>query len=151
LIAHSTLFFDEFAPNGAADRAGAITISAYYLVGTIVAILSEARRYNLRRFATTRTRRSPVQQQQLQARCAELAEMNRRKDDFIATFGPNELRKSAAPHSDRTALLKRSGDDPKIAPKFKKSLERRDSAHMVRLIDDLAGCLADYSRQAATP
>ena len=65
----------------------------------------------------------------------QLRNMNRRKDDFLATLA-HELRNPLAPIRTGLQLLKLSEGDQKIASEVQEIMERQ-ILHMVRLVDDL--------------
>jgi PAS domain S-box-containing protein len=64
-----------------------------------------------------------------------LHDMNRRKDDFLATLA-HELRNPLAPIRNGLQLLKMSKGDPKIASEVQGIMERQVQ-HIIRLVDDL--------------
>lgn len=64
-----------------------------------------------------------------------LAELNRRKDEFLATLA-HELRNPLAPIRTATELLQLHHDDPAITERALGILGRQ-VAHLVRLVDDL--------------
>lgn len=64
-----------------------------------------------------------------------LKEQARRKDDFLATLG-HELRNPLAPIRTAVHLIRKAGQDPRIAEQACAIAERQVS-HMVRLVDDL--------------
>jgi signal transduction histidine kinase/CheY-like chemotaxis protein len=64
-----------------------------------------------------------------------LAELNRRKDEFLATLA-HELRNPLAPIRTATELLQLHRDDPAITERALGILGRQ-VAHLVRLVDDL--------------
>jgi signal transduction histidine kinase/DNA-binding response OmpR family regulator len=72
---------------------------------------------------------------ELERRAGELAESDRRKDEFLAMLG-HELRNPLAPLVTALQLLRmRKSDDP-IVIRAERAMERQ-LAHMVRLVDDL--------------
>jgi PAS domain S-box-containing protein len=72
--------------------------------------------------------------QELRQRAAELAEADRKKDDFIAMLA-HELRNPLAPVLTGLQVMRRS-TDPAVVAKAGVMMERQLS-HMVRMIDDL--------------
>jgi signal transduction histidine kinase/ActR/RegA family two-component response regulator len=62
-------------------------------------------------------------------------EADRRKDEFLATLA-HELRNPLAPISNAVSLLKLGGDDPDAFTRATNTIERQ-TAHLVRLVDDL--------------
>ena len=66
---------------------------------------------------------------------AQLHEMNRRKDEFLATLA-HELRNPLAPIRNGVELLKLSRGDPQIVAEVQPVIERQ-LRHVVRLVDDL--------------
>lgn len=76
-----------------------------------------------------------VLEEQVRQRVEELAENDRRKDEFLATLA-HELRNPLAPLSNAMAILKSAGDDPETFRRTREMMERQ-MGQMVRLIDDL--------------
>ncbi len=72
---------------------------------------------------------------ELRRAAAELAEANRRKDDFLATLA-HELRNPLAPLRNGLQVLRLAGGDPDAVGRSLGMMERQ-LAQMVRLIDDL--------------
>ena len=72
---------------------------------------------------------------ELRRRMAELADADRRKDEFLATLA-HELRNPLAPLRNGLELLRRGDADDGTADRARGMMERQ-LAHMVRLIDDL--------------
>lgn len=72
---------------------------------------------------------------ELRQRMEELADADRRKDEFLATLA-HELRNPLAPLRNGLALLQLGGRDQALAAKARGMMERQ-LTHMVRLIDDL--------------
>ena len=72
---------------------------------------------------------------QIQHRVDQLAEGDRRKDEFLATLA-HELRNPLAPLSNAMAILKKAGNDPQLFQQTREMMERQLN-QMVRLIDDL--------------
>ncbi len=66
---------------------------------------------------------------------ADLSEANRRKNEFLATLA-HELRNPLAPIRTGLELMKYALNDPKTIEETRRMMERQ-SAQMVRLIDDL--------------
>jgi PAS domain S-box-containing protein len=64
-----------------------------------------------------------------------LAEVDRRKDEFLATLA-HELRNPLAPIRNALAILRLHGPEPPAARSAREMIERQ-VAHMVRLIEDL--------------
>jgi signal transduction histidine kinase len=64
-----------------------------------------------------------------------LREADRRKDEFLATLS-HELRNPLAPIRNAVELLRRAGDDPKVAARALAIMERQ-LHQLVRLTDDL--------------
>ena len=71
----------------------------------------------------------------LRSLAADLAENDRRKNEFLATLA-HELRNPLAPMSNMLEVLKRSDDDPQILKRAHETIERQ-LEQMVRLVDDL--------------
>ena len=71
----------------------------------------------------------------LRASRAELAEADRRKDEFIAMLA-HELRNPLAPIRTGLELIRLAGDTPGSVERVRAMMERQ-IGHMVRLIDDL--------------
>jgi len=76
-----------------------------------------------------------VLEEQVRLRVEELAENDRRKDEFLATLA-HELRNPLAPLSNAMAILSASGDEPGAFKRMRELMERQ-LGQMVRLIDDL--------------
>jgi signal transduction histidine kinase len=74
-------------------------------------------------------------EQQLTARVEELADVDRRKDEFLAMLG-HELRNPLAPVTAALEVMRLRGDDPERIGNVREVLERQ-IRHMTRLIDDL--------------
>jgi PAS domain S-box-containing protein len=72
---------------------------------------------------------------ELRRRMNELAEADKRKDEFLATLA-HELRNPLAPLRNGLELLRLGEADPALAARAREMMERQLS-HMVRLIDDL--------------
>ncbi len=66
---------------------------------------------------------------------ADLADVDRRKNEFIATLA-HELRNPLAPLSNMLAVLKRADADPDVRARARETMERQLS-QLVRLVDDL--------------
>ncbi len=62
-------------------------------------------------------------------------ETDQRKDEFLATLA-HELRNPLAPISNAVSLLKLAGDNPEAFGRATDTIERQ-TAHLVRLVDDL--------------
>jgi signal transduction histidine kinase len=71
---------------------------------------------------------------ELRQRAEQLAEMDRRKDEFLATLA-HELRNPLAPIRNSLHILRMSGNGP-ASERVLEMMERQVS-HMVRLVDDL--------------
>ena len=69
------------------------------------------------------------------SRAEQLAEMDRRKDEFLATLA-HELRNPLAPIRNPLQILRLSGGSGPVAEHVHEMMERQVS-HMVRLVDDL--------------
>ncbi|HEY5929932.1 MAG TPA: CHASE3 domain-containing protein, partial [Burkholderiales bacterium] len=76
-----------------------------------------------------------ILEEQVRQRVDQLAEGDRRKDEFLATLA-HELRNPLAPLSNALAILKAAGDNPQTFQKTREIMERQ-LGQMVRLIDDL--------------
>ncbi len=74
-------------------------------------------------------------ERQIRVRVEQLAEGDRRKDEFLATLA-HELRNPLAPLSNAMAILKRAGNDAAVLARTREMMERQ-LHQMVRLIDDL--------------
>jgi signal transduction histidine kinase len=74
-------------------------------------------------------------EEELRQRVNQLAEMDRRKDEFLATLA-HELRNPLAPIRNSLHLLRMSGASSPAAAPIHDLMERQVS-HMVRLVDDL--------------
>jgi PAS domain S-box-containing protein len=72
---------------------------------------------------------------ELRQRVDELAEGDRRKDEFLATLA-HELRNPLAPLSNALGILKSAVDQPQAFARTREMMERQ-LGQMVRLIDDL--------------
>jgi signal transduction histidine kinase len=68
-------------------------------------------------------------------RAAELAEADRRKDEFLALLG-HELRNPLAPIRNALQILRYRGEDPTTRD-WARGLMERQVAHLTRLVDDL--------------
>jgi len=66
---------------------------------------------------------------------ADLAETDRRKNEFLATLA-HELRNPLAPISNMIEVVKRAGDNGELLKQAHETIERQ-LAQMVRLVDDL--------------
>ena len=92
------------------------------------------------RFAYTRcftrdvTERN-ILERELKAKVEQLAEVDRRKDEFLAMLG-HELRNPLAPIVNSIEIMKLQGDDPKRITRAREIIERQ-VALMTRLVDDL--------------
>jgi signal transduction histidine kinase len=95
-----------------------------------VAVLEE-KAHALEREVTQRR----ILERQLQAKVQELAEVDRRKDEFLAMLG-HELRNPLAPVTAALEVMRLRADDPERAAKARAVVERQ-VVHMTRLIDDL--------------
>ncbi len=73
--------------------------------------------------------------EQLRAQAVQLAETDRRKDEFLATLA-HELRNPLAPISNALQLLKRGGASPAVIESVLGMAERQ-VGQLVRLVDDL--------------
>ena len=74
-------------------------------------------------------------EQELTAKVGELAEVDRRKDEFLAMLG-HELRNPLAPVTAALEVMRLRADDPQRTAKAREVVERQ-IAHMTRLVDDL--------------
>jgi signal transduction histidine kinase len=74
-------------------------------------------------------------EEELRRRAEQLAEMDRRKDEFLATLA-HELRNPLAPLRNSLSILRMSGDSNPAAERVHEMMERQVN-HMVRLVDDL--------------
>ncbi|HSX84228.1 MAG TPA: PAS domain S-box protein, partial [Cellvibrio sp.] len=74
-------------------------------------------------------------EQELQSRAEELAEADRKKDEFIALLA-HELRNPLAPVRNGLRILELAESDPQAMAQVRSMMERQ-LTHMVRLIDDL--------------
>lgn len=74
-------------------------------------------------------------EQELQSRAEELAEADRKKDEFIALLA-HELRNPLAPVRNGLRILELAENDPETMAQVRSMMERQ-LTHMVRLIDDL--------------
>ena len=74
-------------------------------------------------------------EEELRRRAEQLAEMDRRKDEFLATLA-HELRNPLAPIRNSLQILRLSGGSGPIAERVHEMMERQ-VCHMVRLVDDL--------------
>ncbi len=79
--------------------------------------------------------RTRALERELRARADELAERDRRKDEFLSMLG-HELRNPLAPLLAAVELLGRRDDDAALAASVRPALERQ-ARHMARLVDDL--------------
>ena len=100
--------------------------------GTIVGCVLVFRDVTERRITEEKLRQS---EEMLRQRVDELAEADRRKDEFLATLA-HELRNPLGPLSNALAILKVAGDDEQLMQKTRELMERQ-LGQMVRLIDDL--------------
>ena len=74
-------------------------------------------------------------EEELRRRVEQLAEMDRRKDEFLATLA-HELRNPLAPIRNALHILRLSGGSGPAAERVHEMMERQ-VCHMVRLVDDL--------------
>jgi signal transduction histidine kinase len=74
-------------------------------------------------------------EEELRRRVEQLAEMDRRKDEFLATLA-HELRNPLAPIRNSLYVLRMSGGTGPVAERIQDMMERQIS-HLVRLVDDL--------------
>jgi signal transduction histidine kinase len=72
---------------------------------------------------------------ELERRAAELAEADRRKDEFLAMLG-HELRNPLAPMVTALQIMKMKGTDDPAVMKARRAMDRQ-LQHIVRLVDDL--------------
>ncbi|HEY6862855.1 MAG TPA: ATP-binding protein, partial [Burkholderiales bacterium] len=92
------------------------------------------------RFAYTRcftrdvTERTLLERE-LKAKVAQLADLDRRKDEFLAMLG-HELRNPLAPIVNSIEIMKLQGDDPKRITRAREIIQRQ-LALMTRLVDEL--------------
>jgi CheY-like chemotaxis protein len=71
----------------------------------------------------------------LRKSAADLSEVDRRKDEFLATLA-HELRNPLAPLCNMLEVWKRAGDDAELVHRARDTMERQ-LGQMVRLVDDL--------------
>jgi signal transduction histidine kinase len=74
-------------------------------------------------------------EQELKAKVEQLADVDRRKDEFLAMLG-HELRNPLAPVSAALEVMRLRADDPQRVGNAREVVERQ-IAHMTRLVDDL--------------
>ncbi|OLC55716.1 MAG: hypothetical protein AUH85_08575 [Chloroflexi bacterium 13_1_40CM_4_68_4] len=74
-------------------------------------------------------------QEQLQAKIEELADVDRRKDEFLAMLG-HELRNPLSPVTTALHLMRMHENDPTRTARAREIIERQVE-HMTRLVDDL--------------
>ena len=74
-------------------------------------------------------------EEELRTRVAQLAEQDRRKDEFLAILS-HELRNPLAPVTSALALLEHKRHDPETVESLRRVIERQ-IWHLVRLVDDL--------------
>jgi len=74
-------------------------------------------------------------EEELRRRVEQLAEMDRRKDEFLATLA-HELRNPLAPIRNSLHILRMAGGSGPAAERVHEMMERQVS-HLVRLVDDL--------------
>ncbi|HYD96129.1 MAG TPA: ATP-binding protein [Noviherbaspirillum sp.] len=74
-------------------------------------------------------------EQELNKRLAQLADMDRRKDEFLAMLG-HELRNPLAPIMNSLELMRMHGDAPALVARHRDTIARQ-VALMTRLVDDL--------------
>jgi signal transduction histidine kinase len=72
---------------------------------------------------------------ELRRQAEELAEANRRKDEFLAMLS-HELRNPLAPVLNSVQVLRQAPDDPSVV-QYAGNMVERQVRHMARLIDDL--------------
>jgi PAS domain S-box-containing protein len=82
-------------------------------------------------------------ERELEQHIAELAAVDRRKNEFLATLS-HELRNPLAPIRNALELMQLGGDDPQALANARGIIERQ-AQHLVRLVDDLL----DVSRIAS--
>jgi signal transduction histidine kinase len=73
---------------------------------------------------------------QLQQQAAQLAEADRRKDEFVSVLA-HELRNPLAPIANAVELLKRRAGPPDPTVQWAEGVIGRQVAHLTRLVDDL--------------
>ena len=99
----------------------------YLIKGQVDApLLGRALRYSMERGRI---------EEDLRRRVEQLAEMDRRKDEFLATLA-HELRNPLAPIRNSLHILRMSGGSGPAAERVHEMIERQVS-HMIRLVDDL--------------
>jgi PAS domain S-box-containing protein len=74
-------------------------------------------------------------EEELRHRIVELAEVDRRKNEFLAMLG-HELRNPLSPVVTAVELLRRRTDDPALVARSLEVIDRQ-TRHMTRLVDDL--------------
>jgi signal transduction histidine kinase/CheY-like chemotaxis protein len=108
-----------------------------FLVGAFVWLLDRNLRGKLKTVAERQRIEEELRQnrKELQERVKQLAEADRRKDEFLATLA-HELRNPLAPICNAVELLRRANGDTDRIDQVRGLMERQ-LGHMVRLIDDL--------------
>ena len=76
-----------------------------------------------------------TQERELRERAVQLAEANRRKDEFLAMLA-HELRNPLAPLRSGVNVLRLKGDDQRTREQVRDMMDRQVT-HMARLVDDL--------------
>ncbi|HKQ23107.1 MAG TPA: CHASE3 domain-containing protein [Burkholderiales bacterium] len=128
LANHTVLIARDGARHPIDDSASPIRDERSTIVGCVLVF----RDVTERRHSEEKLRRS---EEMLRQRVDELAEGDRRKDEFLATLA-HELRNPLGPLSNALAIMKVGGDDPQLMRSTRELMERQ-LGQMVRLIDDL--------------
>jgi PAS domain S-box-containing protein len=128
LANHTVLIARDGSERPIDDSAAPIRDEAGTVVGSVLVFRDVADR----RSAEERLRSS---EEQLRQRVDELAEGDRRKDEFLATLA-HELRNPLAPLSNALGILRTAADQPQVFGRTREMMERQ-LGQMVRLIDDL--------------
>ena len=100
-------------------------------------LLERSIRYTLQqnRHADELERRVQQRTAELEQANAALREVDRRKDEFLATLA-HELRNPLVPIRNALEIMRRADERPEIVAKSRALIERQ-VAHLVRLVDDL--------------
>ena len=86
-------------------------------------------------------------EEELRQRAEQLAAMDQRKDEFLATLA-HELRNPLAPIRNSLQILRLSGDAGPAAKRVHEMMERQVN-HMVRLVDDLLEVCASQEARSS--